>query len=155
MNRALQPCFPQATLAVMFNALTVSSVRQTMVSSGSTSITVFERGIGNADVTSMIRAGFSACKRSTRISASSVRCQGQSGSGQSFSVVASSATRAGSLSSAFQYAGYTPALVSLVSVSNSPATTSITSYGASFGISTFLRLVGTRFFHRCCVQLVQ
>ena len=62
---ALQPSFPQATLAVTFNDPTVSSVRQTMVSSGSTSITVFGRGIGNADVTSMIRAGFSSCERST------------------------------------------------------------------------------------------
>ena len=131
---ALQSSAPQMTLAVTFNAPALSSVRQTMVSSGSNSITVIGKGIGNADVTAMIRAGFSSCERSTWISASSVRCKGQSGSGRSFGIVASSATRAGSLSSAYLYAGYAAALVSFVSVSNSSTTgsVSITVFGGQY-----------------------
>ena len=131
---ALQSSAPQMTLAVTFNAPALSSVRQTMVSSGSNSITVIGKGIGNADVTAMIRAGFSSCERSTWISASSVRCKGQSGSGRSFGIVASSATRAGSLSSAYLYAGYAAALVFFVSVSNSSTTgsVSITVFGGQY-----------------------
>jgi len=124
----------QSTVAVSFNVPIVSSVRNTMLSTGANSITVFGRSIGVVDMTAIMRTGVSVSESSSWISGSSVKCKSESGSGRSFGILASFANRVGSLSAAFLYAGYRPPFLSLISVSNSPVSgsVSVTVFGGEY-----------------------
>jgi len=124
----------QSDFAVSFNVPIVSSVRQSMLSTGSSSISVFGRRFGHADMTSILRISGSSCETSTWISESSVSCKSLSGSGRSLSIVVSSVIRSGSLSSAFSYEGYRPPFASLIATGNGPTTgsLSVTVFGGQY-----------------------